>query len=183
MLKRCALVLLAVFALVLPSSKAKAVTLNFALTFTPSGGPASGGTGLLVLNLPAIPDSSTSINTNGFGANFVSLAVTVNGISFSFPNASVYYLGMSNGVWNNISANSSPTSVGANSFSIGLGGLTYNLQQINVAQIGFGNFTIGQAAAGWRDSSPRYTAAVPVGRRCHRIPVAAKPKKSRLAAC
>ena len=88
---------------------ANAVTVSYALTFTPTGGTAAGGTGLLVLN--EFPGVLTTINTNGgdhdgIAADFVSLSATVNGTSFTFSNANVFSINESGGVWNNISAQS-----------------------------------------------------------------------------
>ena len=138
---------------------ANAVTVTYALTFTPNQGAATGGTGVLTLN--EFPGLLTTINTNGndhdgVAADFVSLTVHVDGFDFTFNNSNVFSIGESNGVWNNISANSNQTSDGTHFFSIGAGGLTYNLQEINVAQIGGGIIAVGPGViqtAGGNDSA------------------------------
>jgi hypothetical protein len=66
----------------------------------------------------------------------------VDGFTFNFANANVFSIGESNGVWNKHSAQSNQDPSGGHSFYIGTGGLTYNLQEVNVAQIGGGTFTV-----------------------------------------
>lgn len=147
---------------------ANAVTVTYALTFTPTQGTATGGTGVLTLN--EFPGLLTTIGTNGndhdgIAADFVSLTVHVDGFDFTFNNSNVFFIGELNGVWNNISANSNQTSDGVHQFSIGAGGLTYNLQEINVTQIGGGTITVGPGVivtAGGTDSTTPLPAALPL---------------------
>jgi len=154
--------------LFLCAAPANAVTVTYALTFTPTQGTATGGTGVLTLN--EFPGLLTTINTNGndhdgVAADFVSLTVHVDGFDFTFNNSNVFSIGESNGVWNNISANSNQTSDGVHLFSIGAGGLTYNLQEINVAQIGGGTIAVGpgviQTVTGTAATTP-LPAALPL---------------------
>jgi hypothetical protein len=143
MLKQLASVItLGVTALCLSAVPSSALTINYSLTFTPTGGSATGGTGLLTLSEPSAP---TNLSINGSSSQFVSLTATVDGIAFTFANANVYSLGMSGGVWNNISAMSNNTTSGSFQFYIGTGGLTYNLQEVNVGEPGYGNITVGSA--------------------------------------
>jgi hypothetical protein len=129
------------------SVPAGAVTVNYALTFTAKGGTATGGTGLLVLN--EFPGLLNTINTNGSDhnglmADFVSLTATINGSTFTFTDANIWSINETNGVWNNISAQSNVTAgSGGHTYRLGTGGLTYNLQDINVTQIGYGVITVG----------------------------------------
>ena len=134
-------------AIVCCSVPARAVTVNYALTFTANGGTALGGTGLLVLN--EFPGLLNTINTNGSDhnglmADFVSLTATINGSTFTFTDANIFSINEANGVWNNVSAQSNVTAGGGgHTYRLGTGGLTYNLQDINVAQIGYGIITVG----------------------------------------
>jgi hypothetical protein len=124
------------------SAPANAVPVHYDLTFTPSWGGGAGGTGVLTLDLPGIP---TNVGLDGSSAQFVSLTATVEGFTFDFPDAKVWWLGMSNGVWNNISAESSPTPSGAASFILGAGGLGYWINQVNGPSLGGGTIGIGAA--------------------------------------
>lgn len=151
------------------AAPASAVTVNYVLTFTPTGGTATGGTGLLVLN--EFPGVLTNIGINGndhdgIGADFVSLTATVNGTNFTFTNLNnVFFLGENNGVWNNISAQSDVASgSGGHTFRLGTGGLTYNLQDINVTQIGNGIITVGapQIQQGGNAGATPLPAALPL---------------------
>jgi hypothetical protein len=123
MLKIAATVL-AVSAGLAAVAPARAELIDYTLTFgDPDGaGPATGGAGTLVLNLPA-PLSSTSGyislspgSTNGSGtlaaSDFVSLTATVDGFSFDFTgignNANqIASLGFDNGALANINTASS----------------------------------------------------------------------------
>jgi hypothetical protein len=124
------------------AGQGQAETIQYTLTFTPTSGSATGGTGTLTIDEPSIP---TTLNLSGSSAQFVSLTATVDAIPFTFSASNVFSIGMSGGVWNNISANSNQTAEGGFSFSLGTGGLTYNLQEINVAQIGGGTISVGPA--------------------------------------
>jgi hypothetical protein len=139
-IKLLSVVAAGVTAACLIAAPAKAETISYVLTFTPTGGAATGGTGLLTLNEPSLP---TNLSINGSSSQFVSLSATVDGIAFAFANSDVYSLGMSGGVWNNISAMSNDTTDGSFQFYIGTGGLTYNLQEVNVGEPGYGNISVG----------------------------------------
>jgi hypothetical protein len=139
-IKLSSLIAAGVTAACLIVTPATAETLTYALTFTPTGGSATGGTGLLTLSEPSIP---TSLSINGSSSQFVSLTATVDGIAFTFADADIYSLGMSGSVWNNISAMSNDTTHGSFQYYIGTGGLTYNLQEVNVGEPGYGTITVG----------------------------------------
>jgi hypothetical protein len=126
------------------SAPANAVLFDFALTFSDPSGPATGGTGVLELNLASAPTGSTSFSFSGGDARFVSLDANVDGGVFHFPAGSVNSLGMSNGIWNNISANEVQSS---NGLTLGLatGGLGYNLFGVNNSNFANGTITVGAA--------------------------------------
>jgi hypothetical protein len=72
-------------------------------------------------------------------------------------------IGESGGVWNNISAQSNLASDGVHQFQLNTGGLTYQVQEINVTQIGFGHIVVGPGVV--QDGAPAATplpAALPL---------------------
>lgn len=121
---------------------AKAAIYDFQLTFSDPPGAIAGGTGVLQLNLASAPTATTSLNIGSGSSMFVALDATVNGGVFHFT--SINYIGMSNGVWNNISANEVFAS---NGLTLGLstGGLDYVLYGVNNSTIARGTITIGPA--------------------------------------
>jgi hypothetical protein len=133
------------------NAPANASLFDFALTFSDPMGPATGGSGILVLDLALAPTGSTSLNIGNGNSSFVSLDANVDGGVFHFT--SINFIGMSNGVFNNISANEVFAS---NGLTLGLdtGGLHYNLHGVNNSVIGDGTITVGEAI-------PHAVAAVP----------------------
>jgi len=137
--------LLAVGFILAFGAPAKAAIFDFSLSFNdPDGaGPATGGIGVLRLDFASAPTASTNLNIGNGSSSFVSLDATVDGGVFHF--ASINFIGMSNGVWNNISANEVHAS---NGLTLGLatGGFAYNLFEVNNANLANGTFTIEAAA-------------------------------------
>jgi hypothetical protein len=132
------------------NAPASASIFEFALTFSDPAGSPTGGTGTLALDLASAPTGSTSLSI-GNGNGFVSLDAIVDGGVFHFT--SINSIGMSNGLFNNISATEVTAS---NGLTLGLstGGLTYNLYGVNNSGIGNGTIMVGEA-------TPQAVAAVP----------------------
>ena len=79
------------------------------------------------------PQLSTSLNIGGGDSRFVSLDANVDGGVFHF--AAINFIGMSNGIWKNISANEV---LSTNGLTLGLstGGLGFVLYGVNNSGVG-----------------------------------------------
>jgi PEP-CTERM motif len=130
---------LSLFSLTAP---ANATLYDFSLIFSDPSGPATGGFGTLELNLTSIPANPSSISIGNGDSRFVSLTANVDGGVFDFT--SINNIGISNGVFNNISANEVLSSNGL-TLSLSTGGLTFNLFGVNNSGVGNGTITVGAA--------------------------------------
>ena len=74
------------------NAPANASLFDFALTFSDPMGPATGGSGILVLDLASAPTGSTSLNIGNGNSSFVSLDANVDGGVFHFT--SINFIGM-----------------------------------------------------------------------------------------
>jgi hypothetical protein len=131
------------------SEPAKAVFVDYTLTFTGTDGTMGGGTGLLVID-ETLPLASFSENSNG---DLVSLQATVSGLTFNFVPASFAVdLGTSQQFYS-LTGSSSPGVTGPTNLveTLALGGFQFNMTNPGGPNLDDGTFTIG----------PGVVAAVP----------------------
>jgi hypothetical protein len=168
MFGRSLALILSAGALLIAASPANAVIVNYNLTFgdPDGGGPGTGGTGVLSLNLPGLlggssgylsmhPGSITAPGTIA-ASSFVSLTGTVSGYNFVFsaigndPNQ-IASLGFNNGLLANINTASS-------------GGIATNnsSEHLQIYFIGNGGYQLSAYPGGGINGAGSFNVAAPV---------------------
>jgi len=123
------------------SEQAKAVTVDYTLTFTGTSGDKANGTGTLVVN-ETTPLSSFTENSYG---DLVSLTATIGGLTYSFLPSSVAVDLGTNQTFYSLTGSSSPGVIGPNNLvgTLVLGGFGFNITNPGGPNLDNGSFTIG----------------------------------------
>ncbi len=127
------------------AAPAKAVTVDYTLTFTGTDGTKAGGTGLLVIN----ETSPTTTFSEKYFGDIVSLQATIGGLQFDFVPASVEVdLGAGQKFYG-ITGSSSPGVLGPKGLidTLVLGGFGFNITNPGGPNLDDGSFKIGPGVA------------------------------------
>ncbi len=123
------------------SEPAKAVTVDYTLTFTGTDGTKGNGTGVLVVNETS-PMASFSANSYG---DIVSLTATIGGLTFTFAPTSVDANIGTGQTFYSLTGSSSPGVVGPKGLmeTLVLGGFGFNITNPGGPNLEDGKFSIG----------------------------------------
>jgi hypothetical protein len=137
------------------SEPARAVTVDYTLTFTGTSGTKGNGTGLLMINETS-PLASFSENSYG---DIVSLVATIGGLTFNFAPASVDVdLGTSQTFYS-LTGSSSPGVLGPKGLveTLVLGGFGFNITNPGGPNLEDGRFGIGAGVVASTPLPPSWT--------------------------
>lgn len=130
------------FLTVLGCERAKAVTVEYTLTFEGTAGNRAGGTGILLLEEP-IPLESFSESSYG---DLLSLTANIGGRTYNFAPSSVEVDLGTNQTFHGITGSSAPGVIGSNGLigTLVLGGFGFWIINPGGPHLDVGRFTIGQ---------------------------------------